>query len=87
MAERGFVLLIAIDAIFIGGSIFEYQASDVAADGLDGTFFDADVWRGLRAGGAAVGDVVVSLSEFEAGLKWFAVREACAHRKIEGTAG
>jgi hypothetical protein len=31
--------------------------------------------------------VVVSLSEFEAGLKWFAVRKACAHRKTEGTAG
>jgi hypothetical protein len=70
LAERGLVLRTAIDAIFVGGSIFEYQAGDVAANGLDGTFFDADLWRGLRAGGVAVGDVVVSLSEFETGLKW-----------------
>ena len=68
MVEYRFVLLIAIDAIFVGGSIFEYQAGDVAANRLVGTFVDADVWRGLCAGGGAAGDVVVSLSELEAGL-------------------
>ena len=69
LAERRLVLRLAVHAIFVGRQVFEYQAGDIAANGMGGTFDNADVWGGLCAGGTAAGDVVVSLSELEAGLK------------------
>lgn len=84
LVEHRLVLRVAVDAIFVGRPVFEYQAGDAAANGLGGTFDNADIWRGLCAGGAATGDVVVSLSKLEAGLKQFAAREACAAAKNLG---